>query len=83
MTTPTTPFNQENIITVNPLNASQVKASERPIWLCKHPEAKVVSYDPRRYICKKCNTKYMIKILSQKDILTTLSTNTASIEHKE
>ena len=83
MTTPTTPFNQENIMTVNPLNASQVKASERPIWLCKHPEAKVVSYDPRRYICKKCNTKYMIKILSQKDILTTLSTNTASIEHKE
>lgn len=83
MTTPTTPFNQENIMTVNPLNASQVKASERPIWLCKHPEARVVSYDPRRYICKKCNTKYMIKILSQKDILTTLSTNTASIEHKE
>jgi len=83
MTTPTTPFNQENIMTVNPLNASQVKASERPIWLCKHPEAKVVSYDPRRFICKKCNTKYMIKILSQKDILTTLSTNTASIEHKE
>lgn len=83
MTTPNTTFNQENIVTVNPLNATQVKASERPIWLCKHPEAKIVSYDPRRYICKKCNTKYMIKILSQKDILTTLSTNTASIEHKE
>ena len=83
MTTPIIPFNQENIMTVNPLNASQVKAFERPIWLCKHPEAKVVSYDPRRFICKKCNTKYMIKILSQKDILTTLSTNTARIEHKE
>jgi hypothetical protein len=82
MTTPTIPFNQE-IIIINPLNETQIKAPERPIWLCKHLEARVVSYDPRRYICYKCDKIRIIKIVSQKDILTTVSTNTVTVEHKD
>ena len=82
MTTPTIPFNQENII-INPLNATQVKAPERPIWLCKHLEAKIISYDPRRYICHKCDKTHIIKIVSQKDILSAVSTNSTSVEHKD
>lgn len=75
--------NSENVTTMNPLNASQIKASDRPIWLCKHPEAKIVSYDPRRFICAKCDKGHILKIVSQRDILGTLSTNSARSEHKD
>ena len=79
----TTPHYPEKIVTTNPLNASQIKASDRPIWLCKHPEAKIVSYDPRRFICAKCDKGHILKIVSQRDILGTLSSNLTRIEHKE
>ena len=75
--------NSENVTTMNPLNASQIKASDRPIWLCKHPEAKIVSYDPRRFICAKCDKGHILKIVSQRDILGTLSTNSTRTEHKD
>jgi hypothetical protein len=71
------------VIMENPLNIPQIKPSDRPIWLCKHPEAKILSFDPRRFICKKCDKSRIIKIVSQKDILVSLSTNTANIEHKD
>jgi len=79
----TTPHYPENIMTMNPLNSSQVKASDRPIWLCKHPEARILSFDPRRFICVKCDKDHILKIVSQRDILGTLSTNLTRLEHKE
>ena len=79
----TTPLYPETIVTINPLNAPHIKVSDRPLWLCKHPEARVITFDPRRFICDKCNKKYMIKIVTQRDILGTLSTNSYNLEHKE
>jgi len=67
--------NLENIIS-NPLNNASVKVPERPTWLCKHQDAKVVSYDPRKYICNKCNKNYILKVLKQSEILGALSANT-------
>jgi hypothetical protein len=75
--------NSENSMTTNPLNVAQIKASDRPIWLCKHPEARVISFDPRRFICVKCDKKHILKIVSQREILGTLSTNSARPEHKD
>lgn len=66
--------NIENIV-INPLNTAHVKQAERPAWLCKHPEAKIISYDPRKFICKKCNKRYVLKIVTQKEILGTISNN--------
>ena len=75
--------NSENIMSTNPLNEAKIKVSDRPIWLCKHPEAKVVSYDPRRFFCAKCDKSHIVKIVTQRDILGTLSTNSARPEHKD
>jgi len=79
----TTPHYPENIVTMNPLNTSQIKVSDRPMWLCKHSEARILSFDPRRFICAKCDKGYILKIVSQRDILGTLSSNLTMVEHKE
>lgn len=83
MTSPANNNLKVNLLVENPLNIAQIKPSDRPIWLCKHPDARIISFDPRRFICKKCDKSRIIKIVSQKDILVSLSTNTANIEHKE
>jgi hypothetical protein len=79
----TTPLYPETIVTINPLNAPQIKVSDRPLWLCKHPEAKIISFDPRRFICKKCDKNHIVKIVSQREILGTLSINSQKLEYKE
>ena len=83
MTSPANNNLKVNLLVENPLNITQIKPSDRPIWLCKHPDARIISFNPRRFICKKCDKSRIIKIVSQKDILVSLSTNTANIEHKE
>jgi hypothetical protein len=78
MTSPANNDIKENIMMENPLNICQIKQAERPKWLCDHPGARVLSFDPRRYICNKCNKSYILKIVSQKDILAAISTNILS-----
>ena len=78
MTSPANNENKETMMMDNPLNICQIKQAERPKWLCKHPEARSLSFDPRRYICNKCNKSYILKIVSQKDILAAISTNILS-----
>jgi hypothetical protein len=83
MTSPANNDLKVNVMVENPLNIAQVKPSDRPIWLCKHPEAKILSFDPRRFICKKCDKSHIIKIVSQREILGTISTNSVRSEYKE
>jgi len=74
MTSPPDNFFKENVIK-NPLNLTQLKQSERPSWLCNHADAKIVSYDPRKFTCSKCDKCRVIKIVSQRDILNAITTN--------
>jgi hypothetical protein len=45
----------------NPLNVVTVKNQTnndpRPQWVCKHPDAKVIDYENRRFSCFICNPK--------------------------
>ena len=42
--------------TTNPLvNIVKVAPLDRPIWLCKHSEAKVYNLEMKRFICFICN----------------------------
>jgi hypothetical protein len=83
MTSPPNHTLNELVMVENPLNTSQIKPSDRPIWLCKHAEARVISFDPRRFICAKCDKNRIVKIVSQREILGTLSSNIDKLEHKE
>lgn len=38
----------------NPLN-TLVAPVERPEWLCKHPDAKVLDAERKRFLCFVCN----------------------------
>jgi hypothetical protein len=83
MTSPANNNHKVNVMMENPLNIAKIKPSDRPIWLCKHSEARILSFDPRRFICAKCDKSHVIKIVSQKDILSTLSTNSVRSEYKD
>jgi hypothetical protein len=45
----------------NPLNVvninKQTNDTPRPSWVCKHPDAKAVDFENRRFICYICNPK--------------------------
>jgi len=70
--------NITNIVIVNPLNGFATKSFERPVWLCKHSEAKVINHENKMYRCDKCRKQTIIKIIPQISILSAICENQSS-----
>ena len=47
--------NPLNIVNINDHTTAQQQ--ERPSWVCRHPDAKAIDYENKRFRCFICNPK--------------------------
>lgn len=68
-------------INQNPLN-TLVSAVERPKWICKHPDSKVLDNELKRFLCFTCNpVSGRMKIVPQGMFMEVLRKE--SLEHEK
>jgi hypothetical protein len=60
-------------ICINPLNNIITITPDNPNWFCNHSGAKIIDYQKKKFICKKCDNKNRVIVkVSQETILSNI-----------
>ena len=60
-------------ISINPLNNIITNTHDNPNWFCNHYGAKIIDYQKKKFICKKCDNKNRVIVkVSQETILSNI-----------
>lgn len=64
---------KKSTISVNPLNNISINIPNNPDWFCNHTDAKIIDYQKKKFICKKCDNKNRVIVkVSQETILSNI-----------